>query len=202
MSPSRATPARSAYNAIRTLAALALLWGVGFVLVPWLAMQFHWWLDDPALGFEPHRRLAVQLFALGSAFSLLGAFTLVIVGVGTPFYFAAPHRLVTAGVYSRVRNPMALAALVQGAAVALYGGSYLLVAYVVIGFTVWTLGVRPSEERDMVRVFGREYEAYRRGVPSWLPRLRKFVPSDDVSVRTLVVTDEPLHPVHGRRRRR
>lgn len=201
MTEHRTTSARFAVTAIRALIALALLWAAGFVLVPWLVMQFHWWLGDPTLGFAPHRQIAIRLFALASAFSLVSAFTLVIPGVGAPYFFDSPHRLVTVGVYSRLRNPMALAALVQGAAVALYGGSYLLVAYVVVGVFVWAIGMRASEEQHLVRKFGREYEVYRRLVPSWLPTIRKFVPADDVAVRTLVVTDEPRHTTSGRRRR-
>lgn len=201
MTAHRPTPARVMVIAFTSLLTLMLVWAAGFALVPWLVMQFHWWLGDPALGFAPLRQLAVRLFVLASALSLVGALTLVFAGLGTPYFFGGPRRLVTSGVYARVRNPMALAALLQGTAVALYGGSYLLVAYIVLGLVVWMTGIRPNEEQHLVRMFGREYEVYRRLVPSWLPTIRRFVPADDVAVRTLVVTDEPRPPHTGRRRR-
>lgn len=53
-----------------------------------------------------------------------------------------------AGPYRFVRNPMALAGVTQAAAVGLMLGSWLVVAYAVIGSSLWNHVVRPGEEAD------------------------------------------------------
>ena len=106
----------------------------------------------------------------------------------------------TSGPYAHVRNPMVLLAVCQAGAVALYGGSLLLVAYPVVGLAVWSVLVRSDEEHELVRKHGRPYEVYRRGVPLLFPALRTWRPMDDAHTRTMVVSDE-VHARHRRRRR-
>ena len=84
----------------------------------------------------------------------------------------APGRLLTEGIYARVRHPryaggglglLALACFTNYLAV--YG---LLVAYwpVIYAVTVF-------EERELVARFGAAYKSYRKSVPRFLPRFRQ-----------------------------
>jgi hypothetical protein len=71
-------------------------------------------------------------------------------GDGTPLPSAMPNRLVIAGPYRWVRNPMAVSGIVQGAAVGFILQSWLVVAYAVVGSLVWNYAIRPHEESDLL----------------------------------------------------
>jgi protein-S-isoprenylcysteine O-methyltransferase Ste14 len=120
---------------------------------------------------ELWRRLAAgAMFAGASAIGLWSAAAMAIRGRGTPLPTDPAVELVTTGPYAWVRNPMAVAGLLQGLSVALYLGSGLTLAYVLIGCAIWQVAVRPQEERELLERFGERYEAYRRRVRCWLPR--------------------------------
>jgi protein-S-isoprenylcysteine O-methyltransferase Ste14 len=92
-------------------------------------------------------------------------------GRGTPLPSAMPNRLVIAGPYRWVRNPMAVAGIMQGVAVGLILSSWLVVAYAVVGSLVWNYAVRPSEEADLRSRFGADFARYESEVRCWLPRV-------------------------------
>jgi protein-S-isoprenylcysteine O-methyltransferase Ste14 len=83
-----------------------------------------------------------------------------------------PGRLLTEGVYARLRHPryvQMLIALLGWALLANYGAGYVAVL-----FTVAVIAsVIPLEERELAARFGADYEAYRRRVPALVPRLRR-----------------------------
>lgn len=92
-------------------------------------------------------------------------------GDGTPLPAATANRLVTAGPYRVVRNPMAVSGFVQGAAVGLMLSSWMVVVYAVLGSLLWNFAVRPLEEADLEARFGDEFRRYRDTVRCWIPRL-------------------------------
>jgi protein-S-isoprenylcysteine O-methyltransferase Ste14 len=104
----------------------------------------------------------------------------VVEGLGTPSAIAAaaPERLVVGGVYSYVRNPMMLAILAAIVGQALILGQLGLLLYAAAFWLITAAGVRFYEEPALRRRFGADYEAYRRAVPAWLPRLRPWKPSE------------------------
>jgi protein-S-isoprenylcysteine O-methyltransferase Ste14 len=65
---------------------------------------------------------------------------------------------------------MAVAGIVQGAAVGLILSSWLVIVYAVAGSLVWNYAVRPLEEADLERRFGQEFARYRDTVRCWVPR--------------------------------
>jgi protein-S-isoprenylcysteine O-methyltransferase Ste14 len=130
-----------------------------------------------AAGAQPYafpegRPVAVVLFALCSVLGLSSAIAMALAGQGTPLPMDAPRKLVSRGPYALVRNPMAIAGLGQGIAVALWMGSPWVAPYVVAGGLVWNYGVRPLEERHLRREFGGEFDTYVRTVRCWWPRLK------------------------------
>lgn len=82
-----------------------------------------------------------------------------------------PGRLLTDGLYARVRHPRYLqvvVAVLGWALLANYVAGYLAVLTVVAALAV----VIPLEERELAQRFGAEYDDYRRRVPAVVPRLR------------------------------
>ncbi len=143
--------------------------GVAAGLVPWLITSWDT-QSSPAL----LRAFGVALIVAGVGF-LLQAFTrFVVEGLGTPAPVAPPRHLVIGGVYRHVRNPMYLAvtSTIVGQAL-LLGQPALLIWAGAFGGTVFCF-VRLYEEPTLRARFGDEYDAYRRGVPGWVPRLRAW----------------------------
>jgi protein-S-isoprenylcysteine O-methyltransferase Ste14 len=146
--------------------------GVVVGLVPW-GLTDGWDADDP---WAPLVVLGVVLLAAG-LFVLVQAFVrFVVEGVGTPAPVAPTEHLVVGGLYRHVRNPMylALGAIVTGQALILGRPALLLYAAAVLAVTATF--VRIYEEPALRQQFGAEYDAYRRAVPGWWPRLRAWRP--------------------------
>jgi protein-S-isoprenylcysteine O-methyltransferase Ste14 len=154
--------------------ALFLLAAPGVVagLVPWLLGA--WELETPFSGWIALRIAGAALIAAGAAALLHSFARFVVEGVGTPAPVAPTRTLVVGGLYRHVRNPMyvAVAALIAGEAL-LFGRPWLLLYAAAFVATVATF-VRLYEEPTLARRFGAHYEAYRRAVPAWIPRLRPW----------------------------
>jgi protein-S-isoprenylcysteine O-methyltransferase Ste14 len=97
---------------------------------------------------------------------------------GTPLPLAPTRRLVVSGFNRYVRNPVYLGSLLIFSGEALLFGSLRLLAYTAAGWAGAAVFVRWYEEPALTRRFGAEYEAYRRAVPAWRPRLRPWTPGD------------------------
>ncbi|MER7797246.1 isoprenylcysteine carboxylmethyltransferase family protein [Microbacterium sp. NPDC096154] len=160
----------------QTGSQILLFWIVFLVAIPaaivWIEQR--WRLHAALPPAVPVAGLA--LLAAASALGLWSAYTMSTRGTGTPLPSAMPRRLVVAGPYRIVRNPMASASIAQGVAVGMIVGSWLVVVYAVCGALVWHLLIRPSEEADLAARFGGDYQAYRARVGLWLPRLRRTAP--------------------------
>jgi hypothetical protein len=95
-------------------------------------------------------------------------------GGGTPIPFDPPTRLVTTGIYSFVRNPMQLSAvlllLLLGAILENWWvAAAALVAHIYsAGLAGW------DEEADLRRRFGPAWIAYQQHIRLWLPRFRPW----------------------------
>ncbi|QEO13231.1 isoprenylcysteine carboxylmethyltransferase family protein [Agromyces intestinalis] len=153
---------------IGTLVFLLLAPGTVAGVVPWLISGWRWhdwggaaWVVVPLAG------LAI---GAGVAF-LLYAFALFAVHRGTPAPVAPTETLVVTGVYRYVRNPMYLAVLAIILGQALLFGSWWLVGYAAVVLAAVVTFVKGYEEPTLERTFGEQYDAYRRNVPGWWPRL-------------------------------
>jgi protein-S-isoprenylcysteine O-methyltransferase Ste14 len=152
--------------------ALFLIAAPGVVagVIPWAITG--WRMEDSL--FWGSRALGGVLIAAGAAVVLHAFARFAIEGLGTPAPIAPTERLVVGGIYRHVRNPMYLAvgALIAGQAILLGRVSLLLYGLV---FAALSLGfVHLYEEPTLRRQFGAEYDAYRRAVPRWIPRLRPW----------------------------
>ena len=137
------------------------------------------WLTGWQMGpiWPPLRVLGALITVLATLFLISAFVRFVVEGLGTPAPVAPTEHLVVGGMYRYVRNPMYLAvtAAIVGQAM-LLGRIELIVYAAVVGVLMW-LFVRFYEEPYLAQRFGAEYDAYRRGVPGWWPRLRPWRPS-------------------------
>lgn len=147
-----------------------------FVLAPGVvAGLIPWWLT----GWE-REELWAPLRVAGGAMLVAGVGVLlhafarfVVEGLGTPAPVAPTERLVVGGLYRYVRNPMYLAVLAAIVGQALLLGHLELLAYAAVIAGASVAFVRFYEEPTLHRQFGEEYEAYRRQVPGWIPRISR-----------------------------
>ena len=158
--------------------AVFFLVGPGIVagLIPWWLTG--WRVREPLPYWALMRVLGVILLAAG-LFALVQAFVrFVVEGLGTPAPIAAPERLVVGGLYRYVRNPMYVAVLTVIVGQALILGQLVLLPYGAAFWVITAAFVRWYEEPALTRRFGADYEAYRRAVPAWRPRLRPWEPRE------------------------
>jgi protein-S-isoprenylcysteine O-methyltransferase Ste14 len=150
------------------------VWGLALAVGPALLAAAERRVGVPGFDFPGRWGVALGVFVACSALNVASGAVLAVCGRGTPLPVACPRALVVAGPYRYVRNPMAVAGIGQGVAVALGLGSWLVLLYALAGAVIWHVAVRPAEERDLAARFGRAYTAYRRAVPLWRARRRPY----------------------------
>ena len=180
MTKARAGNALTVAHADRWLTALASLTvGAGFfalwfwLLPGWLGLRVE------MAGVGRWRWLAAVPSVLGFAVALRCVWDFGWTGRGTPAPVAPPRRLVVVGLYRYVRNPMYLgfAAGWIGLWVVFGHPEPVLIAVVAAVALGVHLFVVFYEEPTLHRKFGADYDAYRRNVRRWWPRLRGWNPT-------------------------
>jgi len=144
--------------------------GVVAGLVPWWLTG--WRVRGPLAHWAPVRVAGVIMLTAGAIVLAQAFVRFVAEGRGTPAPVAPTERLVTGGLYRHVRNPMyvAVVAVITGQALAL--GQPVLLGYAAAVWITVASFVRWYEEPALARQFGAQYEAYRRSVRAWWPRIR------------------------------
>jgi protein-S-isoprenylcysteine O-methyltransferase Ste14 len=152
---------------LRTLLFALTFVAIMLVLVPrWILGA-----DGRAhLAAGPARYGAGALVGVGVALMVWCWYEFTTRGRGTPLPLDPPRRLVVAGPYQYVRNPMYVAAILvllgqaifhAAASLLWYAAGFALAAHaLVVGY----------EERSLAHRFGADYAAYRAAVGRWLPR--------------------------------
>ncbi len=153
----------------RQLRAVAALPLVVAGIVPALIA----WRSGAQVAAWPPAALGAALIAAGLALIGWTVRLLARIGRGTLAPWDPTARLVVAGPYRHVRNPMisGVLAVLLGEAALL--GSLVLLAWAAGVFAVNAVYLPLVEEPGLRRRFGEEYERYRAAVPRWLPRLRR-----------------------------
>ena len=158
----------------KTSAQIIIVWSLILIIFPALIVRLEAKLGIPHFTFPLQKISAAILFGIISLPGLSGAYAMARIGRGTPLPLDAPQKLVVAGIYSFVRNPMAISGIGQGLAVGLFLGSPLVLIYALMGAFIWQLIFRPLEEEDLQVNFGADYENYRRNVRCWIPNLKPY----------------------------
>lgn len=164
-----ATSKNTRVNALKTLVQIICIWCLTLVFLPMLILKTFNTEIIPQSGFK--EIFAILLFITFSILGLASAFTMVKEGEGTPLPIDQTNKLVISGPYKYVRNPMAIAGVVQGIAISILYASVPVLIYAILGGVLWHLAVRPAEEKNMSTRFGKEYDAYRKKVPCWIPKI-------------------------------
>ena len=172
-----ARPASAAWNIIKTLAQALTIWALFLFFIPAKLVHVECALGPAWRQFASpvSRTIGSILFIVCGGFGLSCGVLMAIRGAGTPLPLDCPQRLVTAGPYRYVRNPMAIASFTQGGAVGVFLGSPLTLAYALAGAVFWHLILRRWEEADLEERFGESYRRYRNEVRCWIPRRTPYL---------------------------
>ena len=155
------------WNVFRTILQTSIFWFIFLYLIPNAIVKLE--NENNSLHFENTTTLGWIPFGLFSFLGLFSGYTMSWFGKGTPLPFDCPQKLVVAGLYKYVRNPMALAGIGQGASVGIILGSPMVIIYALIGAFLWHYLVRPSEEADLLKRFGDQYIRYQKDIKCWVP---------------------------------
>lgn len=159
-----------ALNSVKTVIQIICIWILALAVVPYFLLEAFDANEIPSLGMK--FVFAIILFLFASLLGLTSAYFMVRDGDGTPLPLDQTNKLVVCGPYRFVRNPMAIAGISQGIAVAVAFNSTPIFVYSILGALVWHLVVKPVEERDMFERFGDEFAEYSKRVRCWIPRMK------------------------------
>ena len=155
---------------LRALTYATLFVGLFLVAVPQRILTASGIARPAHIG--PAQAAGFALVALGAALVLWCVLTFALIGKGTPAIFDPPRKLVIAGPYRWVRNPMYIGGGLAVVGAALFYRSAALALYALGFFLVVHLLVLLYEEPRLSRVFGSPYDDYRRAVHRWVPTWR------------------------------
>jgi protein-S-isoprenylcysteine O-methyltransferase Ste14 len=142
-------------------------------LVPYLIGD--WRLHEPLPSWDVARAIGALLICAGLV-PVGASFVEFVKAGGTPVPVAAPPRLVVSGFYRHVRNPIYVGFVVILIGQTLLTGSPGMLTYTAIAWLIGAAAVRFYEEPVLTRTFGADYQAYRRSVRAWVPRLHPWTP--------------------------
>jgi protein-S-isoprenylcysteine O-methyltransferase Ste14 len=120
---------------------------------------------------NPSHILGVLMIAAGVGLLLACIWEFARSGRGTLAPVDPPRELVVRGLYRYVRNPMYLSVSLIVLGEVLLTRSNGLFLYWVIWFVAVNLFVIGYEEPSLSRRFGDSYDAYKRQVGRWVPRI-------------------------------
>lgn len=164
---------RRSTAALATAAFFLVAPGTVAGLIPWLITR--WQVHRPLPYWVVAQVAGVVLICAGLT-PLLHAFVQFARAGGTPIPVAPTPGLVVTGFNRYVRNPMYVGLVLVIAGQALLFGRAVLLLYAAAVLAATASFVHWYEEPTLARRFGAGYEAYRRAVPGWWPRLRPWRP--------------------------
>jgi len=122
------------------------------------------------------RVLGAIIIALGLALFVSTVRYFARLGRGTLAPWDPTERLVVAGPYRYVRNPMITAVLTILLGEAALLRSLPILVWSGIFFALNAVYFPLAEEPELRRRFGAEYDEYCANVPRWIPRRRAWIP--------------------------
>lgn len=159
-------------NWLKTIVQMISIWLITLVLFPILIMESSGGIP---LVKETNKLIGLSFFLICSVLGICSAYFMVKKGEGTPLPLDQTQKLVVAGPYKYVRNPMAIAGVGQVVAISIIFSSIPILLYALLGAVLWELVVKPIEEKDMELRFGLDYKNYRGKVGCWIPKITKRI---------------------------
>ena len=115
--------------------------------------------------------VGIGLLAAGLALAVWTMTLFHRMGKGTAAPWDPPQKLVVAGPYRHVRNPMLTSVFVMQVAEILLTGSWTITIWFAIFLCANLIYFPLVEEKQLLRRFGDDYARYKKNVPRYLPRL-------------------------------
>jgi protein-S-isoprenylcysteine O-methyltransferase Ste14 len=166
--------AKTSWILAKTITQILVVWSLILVVFPLLIVWVEAKIGIPRFSFPFQTILGVILFPFISFIGLSSAYSMAKIGRGTPLPMDTASKLVVAGIYSYVRNPMAISGIGQGLLVGFLLGSPLVLLYALNGAFIWQFIYRRLEEDDLVGKFGADYEGYQKVVRCWIPKFKPY----------------------------
>lgn len=155
----------------KSLLNAVLFFAIFMLALPWLA---HTLAPMPLAGAPDLRAWiagALGLAGIAAWAACLDIFSRK--GRGTPLPADAPSKLVSTGLFARMRNPIMTGELAVVWAEAIYVASLGILLYAAVLTAAAHAMVVYVEEPELRKRFGAAYEDYCRLVPRWVPRISK-----------------------------
>ncbi len=150
---------------IRAITYATLFVGLILVFIP--ARVLSWSGIAAPAGIGGVQVAGMAIGAAGAALALWCIVTFFTIGRGTPAPFDPPRRLVVAGPYLFVRNPMYIGADLVLAGAGLFYNSWAILAYCAVFALVTHMFVVMYEEPTLRATFGAPYAEYCEKTRRW-----------------------------------
>jgi len=118
--------------------------------------------------------LGCILLLCGMGLALWTMYLFHTIGQGTAAPWDPPQRLVVAGPYRHVRNPMLTSVFIMQVGEALLFNSWAIFIFLVVFIGANMIYFPLVEEEKLETRFGDAYREYRQNVPRWIPRLQPW----------------------------
>jgi protein-S-isoprenylcysteine O-methyltransferase Ste14 len=118
----------------------------------------------------------IIIILLGLYVMILSILTIIRIGKGTIAPWSPANKLIIAGLYSYVRNPLITGVLIVLIGEALAIKSLNIFIWSIVFFIGNNIYFILFEEPGLEKRFGAEYKLYKLNVHRWIPRLKPFKP--------------------------
>jgi protein-S-isoprenylcysteine O-methyltransferase Ste14 len=122
------------------------------------------------------RVVGLVIFLAGLSLLIITIRMFILIGNGTIMPWDPTRKLIVAGIYQHVRNPMILSIIMIQVGETIFFTSPGIAVLAVIFFAVNTIYFIFSEEPGLEKRFGQEYIEYKENVPRWIPRWKPWRP--------------------------
>ncbi|MDP4281923.1 MAG: isoprenylcysteine carboxylmethyltransferase family protein [Bacteroidota bacterium] len=123
--------------------------------------------------------ISIPIFLYGLFFAIWSNISLFTTGKGGPVDFFGvsisprSEHLVITGPYKYTRNPMVFGGLCIYFSLAIYFNSLSCLVFWLIFFFLGGTFLKMSEEKRLLKDFGKEFQEYRSKVPMFIPRFKR-----------------------------
>lgn len=156
-------------NIVKTLLQSSMLWAIFIFIIPHFLLKYlPEWHFTASYSF---RQIGLVMAIASGIGNLYSGIYLAYHGEGTPLPVDTARKFVDHGPFRLVRNPIATFGILTGSFLGLYWNSVWVTIYSLLGAFLWTVLVRPMEEKDLEERFGADYSTYKAKVGLWLPFL-------------------------------
>ena len=155
------------------LLSILLLPGVMAGIIPYYLLKY---LPQPEI-YDDHILLKIGgfvFFGFGLTLFLITVILFASKGKGTLAPWSSPRRLVIAGPYRYVRNPMIIGVISILIGEALYFNNIPILIWAMLFFVINTINFELIEERRLETRFGDSYLDYKEAVHRWIPSLKPY----------------------------